>query len=139
MVVERFYAAYKSRDPLPEYSYQNILTSAIHTHSYLNTHFNHPFSLLRTPSCPKYLAMATSGFKIGIEVEMLLTLRGAQIVPDLEHFANGLVKKYNQSTNGQYPKMHSDIDGMYDGPNEYLEWSITDDASVRPTSPNQCK
>lgn len=72
--------------------------------------------------------MAVSGFKIGIEVETLLTLREPppSVLLDLEAFGRGLVKRYNQSAGDEYPRMHSDIDGMYDGANENIEWSVTE-------------
>lgn len=86
--------------------------------------------------------MFSSGFQIGIETEVLLSLRETSQngVSDLQTVATSVVNAYNSTNKREYPRMHLDIDGQYDGPNDTLEWSITDDVTVRPNSGNnQCK
>lgn len=64
--------------------------------------------------------MTTFGFQLGIETEMLLILRehSSNDMPDIERFWKSLTKHYNEITAGTgFPKMHSDIDGTYEGPN----------------------
>lgn len=74
--------------------------------------------------------MAGSGYQIGIETELLLRLREVPQngTPDLERFAKSLARQYNETTSGSgHPKMHSDIDGAYEGRGVNVEWSLTDD------------
>jgi len=68
----------------------------------------------------------------GIELELLLTFRDlalSTIPKDLKGRAGFLVLEVNKITVG--PRVHSDIDGEYEGPNENTEWSITDDTTLR--------
>jgi|SRR3954451_1857408 len=84
--------------------------------------------------------MAASGFKIGIEMELLLSPRDQpqHSNPDMDTFVDGLVKTYNRMTPPAFPRMHSDINGTYDGPNNTLEWSVTQDVSLTEDLPNHC-
>ncbi|KAK2762698.1 hypothetical protein FQN54_000872 [Arachnomyces sp. PD_36] len=83
--------------------------------------------------------MAAPGVRIGIELECLLTERYvSETTPlDLETFAERLVHFYNNWVGPNHPKMHSDIDGMYDGLDVLNEWSITDDVTIATDSPRQ--
>ena len=47
-------------------------------------------------------------------MEALPTLREATDIKDLDALANRLVAKYNTSVEKGHPRMHSDIDGIYD-------------------------
>lgn len=77
--------------------------------------------------------MDSTGLQIGIELEVLLTpisqLEGG--FKDLEHFCLLVARKWNAEKAPGDANMHVDIDGEYNGGNENLEWSITDDETLR--------
>jgi hypothetical protein len=75
---------------------------------------------------------ANPELRIGVEFELLLKLRHTPVNPpqDLDAFANLLVGRYNQLANATYPRMHNDIDGVYEGPDDFVEWSVTDDVTL---------
>lgn len=88
--------------------------------------------------------MGDAGVQVGVETEMILSIREPPQgqMPDLERFAKGFARHYNGLTKGsKYPRMHTDIDGTYEGMDVNTEWSVTDDQSVSPTSsgPNNCE
>ncbi|OKL63012.1 hypothetical protein UA08_01238 [Talaromyces atroroseus] len=79
-----------------------------------------------------------TGFKIGIEFEVLLTPRGRhkKDFAELEGFAQFIVDRCNDVPNPA-PRAHNDVDGVYEGPNQTSEWSITDDATIKPDRDDQ--
>jgi hypothetical protein len=78
--------------------------------------------------------MSSNNFRVGIEAEVLLRLHNTSKTPkDLEGFSAVLVNYFNQTTIASgCPKMHSDIEGDFDGPNGLSEWSITEDVTIKP-------
>ncbi|KAJ5814859.1 hypothetical protein N7474_006636 [Penicillium riverlandense] len=63
------------------------------------------------------------GFKLGIELEVLLTPKySTRSFSDLEDFANFFVTDLN-SRLPPGVRIHSDVDGLYEGPDDYREWS----------------
>lgn len=79
----------------------------------------------------------------GVEVEVLLNLLrkpqdGFPDVKDLDTFATILIPYFNEKTNGEY-KMLLDIDGCYEGKDQHLHWSITDDSTIITQKANQCQ
>jgi hypothetical protein len=84
--------------------------------------------------------MEASGFKIGIEIEVLLQPRLAlrYNIPDLRTFVDMLVNTYNSAAPSLFPRMHSDLDGTFDGP-EFVEWSVTDDVTLTDNPPFHCR
>ena len=81
--------------------------------------------------------MATTGIQIGVENEVFLRLREppSHGMPDIVGFANRLSRFYNEATaRTNHPRMHSDIDGAYEGKGVNVEWSLTDDQSILPSS-----
>lgn len=77
--------------------------------------------------------------RVGLEVETVLVSRYHWKL-SLDKFAKRLTNEYNASVKGQgYSFMHTDIDGDYDGPAEYKEWSVTDDSTIATKSDSECK
>lgn len=78
--------------------------------------------------------MATSGFRIGIEVETLLVPKDQKTLPlgqDLEKFARLVAMSYNSQRDAKrnYP-MRADIGRKYQGV-EYQDWVLTDDITLK--------
>ena len=84
--------------------------------------------------------MAPSSIRVGMEIEMLLNNRQTNqpSSEDLEPFANDVVKFYNQSAPQGYPRMHEDIEGMYESPNAMREWSVREGSTIEPDNEYQC-
>ncbi|KAJ5797702.1 amidoligase enzyme-domain-containing protein [Penicillium pulvis] len=78
------------------------------------------------------------GFKIGIEMEVLLSPKGrsSETFKDLSEFADFLVEHCNAARKPA-PKVHNDVDGVYGGSQAKFEWSLTDDGSVKPSKVHQ--
>jgi hypothetical protein len=74
---------------------------------------------------------------MGFEVDVLLKSHQSSRFSDITEFAEWLVRKYNENTNGNFA-MHSNIDDDYDGTEEFSEWSLTDDSTLG-VSPDNCK
>ncbi|KAJ5404866.1 amidoligase enzyme-domain-containing protein [Penicillium sp. CMV-2018d] len=79
-----------------------------------------------------------AGFRIGIELEILLTHRkkAKDEFPDLEAFANHLIAHFH-SARRPYPRVHNDVDGIYEGSEISAEWSLTDDVTIKPDTDDQ--
>lgn len=71
--------------------------------------------------------------RIGIEIEVLLTPSSHPEgrFKDLEHFCISVARIWDAEKTPGSANMHVDIDGEYDGGNEDIEWSITDDETLR--------
>lgn len=80
-----------------------------------------------------------AGFRIGIELEILLTHRkkAKDEFPDLEAFANHLIAHFHAARR-PYPRVHNDVDGIYEGSEISAEWSLTDDVTIKPDTDDQC-
>ncbi|RDW59552.1 hypothetical protein BP6252_12639 [Coleophoma cylindrospora] len=76
--------------------------------------------------------MNFQGLQIGIELEVLLTPQNPPPggFKDLEHFGRSIAQRWNRESAVGMAKMHVDIDGAYEGENENLEWSVTDDETL---------
>jgi len=71
--------------------------------------------------------------RLGIESEIFLVPRDSgQDFTSLEGFANFMAKTYNQKKRAALPKMHVNIDGSYSGHNQAIEWTLTNDTSLKP-------
>ncbi|KAJ6138445.1 amidoligase enzyme-domain-containing protein [Penicillium samsonianum] len=79
-----------------------------------------------------------AGFRIGIELEILLTHRkkAKDEFPDLEAFANHLIAHFHAARR-PYPRVHNDVDGIYEGSEISAEWSLTDDVTIKPDTDDQ--
>lgn len=77
--------------------------------------------------------MDFAGLQLGIEAEVLLTPTSQPQggFKDLEHFSLLVARKWNAEKELGAAKMHVDIDGEYDGGSENIEWSITDDETLK--------
>ncbi|KAJ5091280.1 amidoligase enzyme-domain-containing protein [Penicillium alfredii] len=73
------------------------------------------------------------GFRIGLEIEILLEHRTKkkQEFRDLERFAQYLVAHFHAARLPR-PRVHNDVDGMYEGADDCEEWSLTDDTTIKP-------
>lgn len=81
----------------------------------------------------RIIILDTSGLKIGIETEMLLSLRETPKngMPDIDKYAKDFAIYYNEATAVyDYPRMHADIDAANNGKGVNIEWSVTDDQSI---------
>jgi len=76
--------------------------------------------------------MEFPGLRIGIELEVLLTpiSQSQRGFESLEHFARFITKKWNAERPPSAAKMHTDVDGLYEGGNADSEWTITDDSTI---------
>jgi hypothetical protein len=88
--------------------------------------------------------MAFQGLQICIEIEILLTPQDPPSCGfnDLEHFSSLIAQRWNRDRAAGMAKMHVDIDGAYEGGNENLEWSVTDDETLKGlenTETGRCK
>ncbi|KAI1834896.1 hypothetical protein DTO013E5_4712 [Penicillium roqueforti] len=72
-----------------------------------------------------------AGMRIGIELELLLQHRtkAKSEFTDLESFADYLVQHFHAARK-PHPRIHNDIDGLYDGLEDSTEWSLTDDVTI---------
>ncbi|KAJ5778191.1 amidoligase enzyme-domain-containing protein [Penicillium odoratum] len=83
-----------------------------------------------------------TGFRIGIELEVLLSHRKKtrDQFEDLEAFANALIVDletvHSRASRRPRPRVHNDVDGVYEGEEE-IEWSLTDDITIKPDNSNQ--
>jgi hypothetical protein len=74
--------------------------------------------------------MSIQSLRIGIETEVLMKPRHSSsetVFRDLDEFVAFVVDQHNEIVGTTSSRMHSDIDGVYNGANAYLEWSLTDD------------
>lgn len=106
-----------------------------HWSFYLSTNSRHESKPTLTPSTPNMEA----GMRIGIELELLLQHRtkAKSEFTDLESFADYLVQHFHASRK-PHPRIHNDIDGLYDGLEDSTEWSLTDDVTIIGNS-EQCR
>ena len=79
--------------------------------------------------------------RFGIESEVFLVPRqSSDDFTSLEGFANFMIKTYNDKKRTAWPKMHLDIDGSYKGHDQAIEWTLTNDSSLKPDHVDkQCK
>ena len=88
--------------------------------------------------------MAVAGFRIGIEVELLLSSKqtpgDTDPELDLANFAAELVTSYNKKTGPRLPRMVANLDGRISIQQSY-EWRLEYDSSVSTDKErsNQCK
>jgi len=83
--------------------------------------------------------MSYKYLRFGIETEFLFTPRdGKDYQGDTRAFAKYVRGVYQNGKNSSWPDMHLDIDGSYEGENDKVEWSLTDNESVTVTHNKQC-
>ncbi|KAF9642852.1 hypothetical protein BDM02DRAFT_1857417 [Thelephora ganbajun] len=77
------------------------------------------------------MSHASNHLRFGIEVEFLLSPREAHTFKDIGEFANFVLAFYKSKKDKSWPNMHVDLDGSYEGDNDTIEWSLSDDASIK--------
>jgi hypothetical protein len=83
--------------------------------------------------------MTVDFLRFGIEVEFLLTPRdGKDYKGKTKPFAKWVCSEYTNKKEASWPGMHIDIGDSPSGPNDAIEWSLTDDESVQVTHNKQC-
>lgn len=85
--------------------------------------------------------MATSGFRLGIEVEALLIPKDQKTLPlgqELEKFAALVAKSYNSMRDPRKNySMRADIGRKYQGV-EYQDWVLTNDITLKGDEKAMC-